>query len=86
MARGAFDALLLFLLPFIAYVLMLLVGRRYPFLAAHWTSGKLALLTVAGLCVLLLCLLVFGLAAPRGQGAYSPAHVENGHLVPGRLE
>jgi hypothetical protein len=28
----------------------------------------------------------FGLSAPRGHGAYVPAHVENGRLIPGHIE
>ena len=86
MARGAFDAIALFALPFLAYVAVLALQRRFPFLAAHWTGGRLALLTVAGLGLVLGGLLVFALVVPRHQGAYQPAHVEGGRLVPGRIE
>jgi hypothetical protein len=30
--------------------------------------------------------IVLGLFAPREQGAYVPAHVENGRLMPGHFE
>jgi hypothetical protein len=30
--------------------------------------------------------IVFGVFAPREQGAYVPAHVEKGRLVPGHFE
>ena len=76
MARGFADAIALFCLPFIIYGVGLLLRRRYPFLAANWSRGRLALLTVAGLCLVLLGLLVFGFAVPRHQGGYAPAHIE----------
>jgi hypothetical protein len=31
-------------------------------------------------------MLILGVLAPRHSGAYVPAHIENGTLVPGRIE
>ncbi len=86
MARGLLDALLLFALPFIGYVLVLILQQRYPFLRLHWSQGRLALLTVAGLGLVLLGLVIFGLFVPRYQGAYRPAHLDGGRLVPGHID
>jgi hypothetical protein len=86
MARSILDSLLLFALPFVLYAAALLAQRRYPFLQLHWPRGRLALLTIAGLALVVLGLVFFGLLAPRRQGAYHPAHIEGGRLVPGEIE
>ncbi len=86
MLRGLLDVGLPFLLPFAGYVLFLTVQRRYPFVAAAWTRGPVAALVVSGLALAVVALLLTGLFGPRPQGSYRPAHVENGVLVPGRLE
>jgi hypothetical protein len=31
-------------------------------------------------------MIAFGIFAPRHAGAYVPAHIENGKLVPGRMQ
>ena len=59
---------------------------RYPLAIEHWTRGRVSTLTLLGLAIAALGLFVFGLSAPRGHGVYVPAHVENGVLVPGRIE
>ena len=46
----------------------------------------MSILTLIGLAVAVLGLVVVNLTAPRGHGVYVPAHVENGVLVPGRIE
>lgn len=86
MARTLLDGLLLFVLPFVVYVAVLLLQRRFPFLRPHWTGGRLAMLTVAGLGLVLLGMVVVGLVVPRHQGAYRPAHLEGGRLVPGEID
>ena len=86
MARGVGEVLLPFLLPFAGYILFLLVRSRYPFVAAAWTRGPVAVLIVSGLALAVLSLLLTGLFGPRAHGGYVPAHLENGVLVPGRME
>lgn len=86
MARGFADGLALFCLPFFLYALLLFVRPHLPVLAPGWTSGRLAILSVAGLGLVLVGMLVFGLVAPRHQGGYAPAHLEHGRLVPGQIE
>ena len=86
MARGFADGLALFCLPFVLYAVLLLVRPHLAVLAPGWSGGRLAMLTVAGLVLVLAGMLVFGLAAPRHQGGYAPAHLDHGRLVPGQIE
>lgn len=86
MLRGLVDAGALFLVPFVAYALLLLLRRRYPFVLDAWTQGPIATLVVAGLALAVAGTLLTGFFANRHRGAYVPAHIENGALVPGRME
>lgn len=86
MGRLLLDVLLPFLLPFVGYAAWLLLRRRYPFVLSAWKRGPLAALVVGGLALAVLSLLLTGLFGHRGRGDYVPAHLENGVLVPGRME
>ena len=86
MGRAVFEVLLPFLLPFAGYALWLALGRRYPFVTSAWSRGPVAALVVGGLGLAVLSLLAAGLFGPRAHGSYVPAHLENGKLVPGRME
>lgn len=86
MLRLVSEGLGLFLLPFAAYMLLLLAQRRYPLLRQSWASGSLVWLTAAGLGLAILGLLGLGLFSERYRGAYAPAHIENGRLVPGSMQ
>ena len=86
MARLLLEVLVPFLAPFAGYALVLVLRRRYPFVLAAWSQGPLALLVVGGLALAVLTLLGTGLLGPRHRGDYVPAHLENGVLVPGRME
>lgn len=86
MAREVLEPLALFLVPFAAYALYLLLRARYPLEVEHWTGFRVSVMTLIGLAAAVLELVVLNLAAPRGHGAYVPAHEENGVLVPGRIE
>lgn len=86
MLRALVDAGGLFLLPFVAYGILLALRRRYPFVLAAWTEGPVAALVVAGLALAVAGTLLTGFFANRHRGAYVPAHLENGVLVPGRIE
>ena len=59
---------------------------RYPLEFEHWTRGRVSILTLLGLAAAVLGFVALDVLAPRGQGVYVPAHVENGVLVPGRIE
>jgi Family of unknown function (DUF6111) len=83
MLRVLLEPALLFALPFAVYVLYMSMRRRYPFAVEAWSHSRVASLALAGLAVAVVGVIVLGLFAPRERGAYVPAHVENGRLVPG---
>lgn len=86
MWRSLFEPLLLFALPFVAYAVYLLLCQRYPFTLRAWSRITVSVLTLVGLAAAVVGVLGFGVFAPRHLGAYVPAHVENGRLVPGRFQ
>ena len=86
MARTIFETVGLFLVPFAAFAVYLLLRARYPLAVEHWTRGRLSWLALAGLAAAAGGLLAANLLAPRGHGRYVPAHLENGVIVPGRFE
>ena len=85
MTRAFIEEFLLFLVPFALYALWLAARRKTLLSRVHW-DGKISWLVLAGLAFASVWLLYTGLTAPRGKGAYVPAHMENGRFVPGRLE
>jgi hypothetical protein len=86
MTREVLEPLALFLIPFAAYAVYLVLRARYPLEVEHWTSLRVSILTLIGLAIAVLGLILVNLTAPRGHGVYVPAHEENGVLVPGRIE
>ncbi len=88
MIRPVFTELVLFLVPFVAYALFLWATKRGKVLsAASWPLAHvLWLLTGAFLCVIasFVMLAQWG-GAPPGS-TYTPAHLENGKLVPGKTK
>jgi hypothetical protein len=85
MWRAFLETALLFLTPFLAYTLFHAAQRRWPFVADLWHRRIVSSLTIAGLLTAVAGMLALGLTE-RQQGAYVPAHVENGKLVPGRFQ
>jgi hypothetical protein len=86
MSRIILEPALLFASPFVVYLIYLALRRTYPFAVDHWTHGAISALTLAGLAVAVAGMLFFGIFAVRHEGAYVPAHIEDGKLVPGRLQ
>jgi hypothetical protein len=86
MWRTFLEPLGFFALPFVLYAVYLALCQRYPFTLRAWSRLTVSVLTLVGLGVAVLGVFGFGLFAPRHQGAYIPAHIENGTLVPGRFE
>jgi hypothetical protein len=86
MWRVIWRPILLFLLPFIGYAVLLLLRRTTPFASRNWSQGTVSTLTLAGLAAAVVGVFLFGLFAQRHLGAYVPAHIENGMLVPGHME
>ena len=86
MARIVSEMGLLYLAPFAAYLVLLLLRRVYILSFDHWTRTVIATLSVAGLALVLCALLLTGFFADRHEGAYAPAHIVNGRLVPGEIQ
>ncbi len=84
--RTLFESLLLFFAPFAVFALYLAVRLRYPLALEHWSKSRVATLTLIGLAAVIAGLVGLAAFAPRGQGRYIPAHMENGALVPGKIE
>lgn len=85
MTRAVFEALVLFLSPFLLFGIYLYLRRRNPLTREAW-DGHVPWLVLAGLIVAILGLVIGGLTAQRHSGAYVPAHIEDGRLVPGRFQ
>lgn len=86
MWRIMLEPALLFASPFVVYLIYLALRRTYPFTVEHWTHGAISSLALAGLVIAVAGMLAFGIFAERHEGAYVPAHIENGKLLPGRLQ
>ena len=86
MARTGLETVALFLVPFVAFALYLVLRARFPLAVEHWTRGRLSWLAIAGLAAAALGLILLDAFAPRGTGRYVPAHIVNGVIVPGRFE
>jgi len=86
MERAAFETLALFLTPFALFSIYLILRLRFPTDLEHWTRGRVSWLTFAGLALALIGLIGLEVFAPRGQGKYVPAHVENGVLIEGHFQ
>ncbi|MEK4034634.1 DUF6111 family protein [Methylocystis sp. IM3] len=82
MWRAFLETTLLFLTPFLVYVAFQLLQRRWPFVAELWHGRIVSALVIAGLLLAIAGVVAAGFTS-REQGAYVPAHVENGRLVPG---
>ena len=85
MSRAIFDEIVLFLAPFVAYAVWLMLKRQSPLHGPHW-EGKIMGLTTAGFALLVVSFIWLGLTANKEQGAYVPAHMEYGKLVPAEVK
>jgi hypothetical protein len=82
--RFLFEALL-FLIPFALYGLYWRLSKqdeRAPAGGHPWT-----VLFASGLALVAASFVIWGVTEGSGQlGVYVPPHLENGHVVPGRVE
>ena len=76
---------LLFLLPFVAFALLLLLQKRRVLDVEHW-SRSAVWLAIAGLLLVLGGFVFEGALAERPTSGFEPTHMENGQLVPGRFK
>ena len=87
MIRPVFTELVLFLTPFAVYAAFLVATRKGLLDAGSWPLSRIAWLAIAALVLMIgsfVGLAQFG-GVPPGS-TYTPAHVENGKLVPGRSQ
>ena len=86
MMRITLEGLLLFLAPFAAYAALVALGPRFG-LSRRGAFGTTTLgLAACGIGLVVLALLALGVFGDRAKGVYVPAHLEDGRLVPGRLQ
>ncbi len=85
MIRAVSSEALLFFVPFALIAFYLLLRQRNPLKLAAWSDAT-AWLVIAGLVCAIGGLLFTALTAERRAGAFEPAHMENGQLVPGRFK
>ena len=84
MFRPVLTETILFLAPFVLYVIFLLATRAGVLDSAAWTVSKIVWLTTASFILMIGSFIVlahFG-GAPPGS-TYTPAHIEGGKFVPG---
>lgn len=82
MLRAFFESVILFLIPFAAFALGLVLMRRKVLDPEHWSRAGIWL-TGAGLLLVAATLVGSALLGERHTGAFVPAHMENGSVVPG---
>ncbi len=77
----------IFALPYIAYTVWLLATRRNPLTRAAWVGVPWQWFGVFS-CLVILGVLLFGRQLERDTGTrgYTPAYIENGKLVPPRVQ
>ncbi len=85
MIRVTFETLLLFLIPFLIYSVWLKIGQKSALDPEYWSRPLLGLVST-GFILVALFFITTGLFSERHLGAYVPAHVENGQLVPGTFK
>ena len=84
MIRPILTELLLFLAPFAAYAFLLLAKNHGVFDPESWPLRIVVGLTVAALLLVGASAVITAQVSGAPPGStYVPAHVENGHLVPG---
>jgi hypothetical protein len=84
MIRPVLTEIGIFLIPFVVYAVFLVATRSGVFDQASWPASLVAKLVLGSLLLVVVSFLFlaeFSGAPP--ESTYTPAHMENGHLVPG---
>ncbi len=84
MIRPVLTEIGIFLIPFAVYAVFLVATRSGVFDQASWPASLVAKLVLGSLLLVIVSFLFlaeFSGAPP--ESTYTPAHMENGHLVPG---
>jgi len=84
MIRPLLSEVGLFLLPFAAYAVFLIVSRTNVLTATSWPVHVIGgLLLVALLLTVGALIMLANFSGAPPHSTYTPAHMENGRLVPG---
>lgn len=83
MIRALIDELGLFLIPFAAFAVLLIVTRRKLLHRGTWSRSS-TWLAIAGLVLVFASFLYAGLE-PRPMSGFEPTHMQGGRIVPGRF-
>ena len=85
MIRPVLTELALFLTPFVVYAIFLAATRAGVLDPAQWTLPRIGWLVIASLILMIGSFIVLAhfTGAPPGS-IYTPAHIEDGVLVPGQ--
>jgi O-antigen ligase len=87
MIRPALIEVLLFIAPFAAYAVFLVVTRSGVVAAASWPVRHLMSLAIVALLLVAASFIFFAHFSGAPPGAdYMPAHMENGKFVPGTIK
>ena len=84
MIRPVLTEIGIFLIPFVAYALFLVVTRSGVFVSSSWPAHLVAKLVLGSLLLVIISFVMlaqFSGAPP--DSTYIPAHLENGKLVDG---
>jgi hypothetical protein len=86
MLRAILEGLLLFLVPFAAFSVYLLLEGQNPMHPEVWSRKALSWLTIAALALCIVGVLALATRQTPGQGTFIPSHVEkDGTFVPGQF-
>jgi quinol-cytochrome oxidoreductase complex cytochrome b subunit len=87
MIRPVFTEIALFLAPFIAYAIFLWATKAGVLHPDSWTLPRIAWLVIAALVLMIGSFIVLAQwgGSPPGS-TYTPAHIEDGHFVPGETK
>lgn len=87
MIRPVLTEVALFLTPFVVYAIFLVATRSGALDPVHWSFGRIATLVIISLVLMIASFIVLAhfTGAPPGS-TYTPAHVENGVVVPGQTQ
>jgi hypothetical protein len=87
MIRPVFTEIVLFLAPFVLYVVFLWATKAGVMHPDSWPISRIASLAIAALLLMVGSFIYFAhfTGAPPGS-TYVPAHMENGKFVPGQAK
>jgi hypothetical protein len=87
MIRPVLTELALFLTPFLIYAIFLLATRAGVLDPTQWSLARIAWLVIAALLLMIGSFVVLSHFSGSPPGTrYTPAHIEDGVLVPERTE